>query len=331
MSWWNDLIALLRSLFIPEPPPEPQPEPGSPQPLQRRVLQIVFDPVVPETGGLLLHQVLGWNDPDDLARRFAADLRDISGGLADYQLVDRVAVDGWPVKVDGFCYDVASFLHCRHTGSGWHEPDGVDYQRLVADYRLIERVAAGEIDEVWMLGTPAAGFYESIMGGPNAFWCNAPVLARTDAAGRRFVIMGFNYERGVGEMLESFCHRVESHLEHAWRNHGVDPQRNLWRRFIRYEKIAPGQANCGNVHFAPNSVQDYDWGNRRYVTSHCDDWLNFPALSGLTRRVNCAEWGDGDIRAHHLWWLGHLPRAGGTTYGVSNNWWKFAVDPNTVH
>ena len=41
------------------------------------------------------------------------------------------------------------------------------------------------------------------MGGPDAFWCNAPPLKNTEAARRRFVIMGFSYERGVGETLSS--------------------------------------------------------------------------------------------------------------------------------
>ena len=36
---------------------------------------------------------------------------------------------------------------------------------------------------------------------------------RPGPAARRFVIMGYNYQRGVGEMLESFGHRSESILE----------------------------------------------------------------------------------------------------------------------
>jgi hypothetical protein len=131
-------------------------------------------------------------------------------------------------------------------------------------------------------------------------------------------------------MLESFSHRVESHLERAWRRYARDPERNLWHQFILYDKVAPGRAQCGNVHFAPNSERDYDWGNPRFVLSSCDNWLRFPDLSGAPRQVNCADWGNGDTRAHHLWWLLHLPRVAGSTHGVSNNWWQLAVDPNAV-
>jgi hypothetical protein len=160
------------------------------------------------------------------------------------------------------------------------------------------------------------------MAGPGAVWCNAPPLERTSAT-RRFVIMGFNYERGVGEMLEDLGHRAESILAHVFRNARGDA--NLWERFMRYDKTQPGRAECGNVHFAPNSVRDYDWGNSRFVPSRCDAWLSFPDLGGQPRRVNCAEWGNGDLRLHHLWWFRHFPHAVGVTDGVSNNWWEYVI------
>jgi hypothetical protein len=221
-------------------------------------------------------------------------------------------------------------MTCWRNRGGWHDPDAVDYREIIASFSLLQRVLSGEIDEVWLFGSPSAGFYESIMAGPGAFWCNAPELTGTGAAGRRFIIMGFSFERGVGEMLESCSHRVESCLEQAWRRWKGDASHNLWEQFIRYDLVAPGKANCGNVHFAPNSVRDYDWGNTRFVSSNCDDWLNFPAFTGSVRQVNCADWGNGDIRGHHTWWLEHLPRAAGQSYGVANNWWQFVVDPNTV-
>ena len=47
--------------------------------------------------------------------------------------------------------------------------------------------------------------------------------------------------------------------------------------------------------------------------------------------VECSEWGGGDMRLHHLWWLKHLPHVTGETYGVGNNWWEYlalARDPD---
>ncbi|MBZ0276235.1 MAG: hypothetical protein K8I60_08830, partial [Anaerolineae bacterium] len=207
-------------------------------------------------------------------------------------------------------------------------PDGVNYYRLLDDFDLIEKVNANQIDEVWLMGHPYGGYYESTMAGPGAFFCNSSPLSNTGSANRRFIIMGFNFERGVGEMLESYGHRAESIMEQVYR--GTVEANHLWRRFTRYDKTAPGQAECGNVHFAPNSDRDYDWGNTRPVPSRCDTWLNFPDLSGDPRTVESSEWGSGDMRRHHFWWMQHFPHVAGQTGAVSNNWWVYIADPNQV-
>src|SRR5262249_3410336 len=99
-------------------------------------------------------------------------------------------------------------------------------------------------------------------------------------------------------------------------------------RFTRYDAVAPGRAAVGNMHFAPNSVRDYDWGNTRRVSSECDDWLAFPRLTGARRQVDCHDWGDGDMRAHHLWWFERLPHAPGTTAGIPKEGRRYAAAPN---
>ena len=93
-----------------------------------------------------------------------------------------------------------------------HAPQGIDYQALLERFNVLQRIERREIDEVWVMGFPYAGLYESVMGGAGAFWCNAPPLPNTDTCKRRFVIMGFSYEREVGEMLHSYNHRCESIL-----------------------------------------------------------------------------------------------------------------------
>ena len=166
------------------------------------------------------------------------------------------------------------------------------------------------------------------MAGPGAFWCNAPPLKGTEHASRRFVIMGFNYERGVGEMLEDLGHRAESMLNKVFADQRGEA--NLWERFCRYDKTHPGRAEVGNVHFAPNSLKDYDWGNPRFVPSRCDLWINFPDLSGEPEQVNCQAWGNGDIRKHHRWWFERFPHIVGQSNGISWNWWEYVIDPNRV-
>ncbi len=99
---------------------------------------------------------------------------------------------GFPAKLDGFTYTAQTYLECWHSRREFHQPDAVDYMRLIQRFNILQRVHAADIDEVWLIAFPYAGYYESIMGGPDAFWCNAPPLANTGATGRRFVIRGFN-------------------------------------------------------------------------------------------------------------------------------------------
>jgi hypothetical protein len=294
-----------------------------------RTLLIVYDPVVDARSGKRLSEFMRWNRVEDLVRGFIADIQETSGGLGQYQILQRIDVDAFPAKVDGYHYDAQSYLNVIRSVARPYMPQEADYYAIIERFNILERIAQDEIDEVWVFNFPHAGFYESIMGGPGAFWCNAPPLRGTQAARRRFVIMGFSYERGVGEMLENMGHRAESILEKTFE--GLSGEDNLWKRFIRYEKTAPGGAAVGNIHFAPNSQRDYDWNNPRAVLSECDDWLrNFPNLKGEVRRVTSAEWGYGDTREHHKWWFRHLPRVGGSRNGINHNWWQYVMDPNYV-
>ena len=311
---WKGWYATMRGMSAPAATVEPS------------VLVINFAPVFPSRGNRPLHEVLTWNDPHILTDGIITDLADCSGGYVRYRVVEWVDVDGYPVKQDGFRYTNESYVACQEGGEQWHEPDAVDYHAILREYGIPDKVEGGEIDEVWLWGFPYAGFWESTLAGPGAYFCNSPPLEGVETS-RLFMTMGFNYERGVGEALESFGHRVESIMR---RVHGSwEPREtHAWNRFTLYDKVAPGKSGCGNVHFAPNSERDYDWGNERPVSSACDDWLEYPDLTGERRLVASEEWGGGDVRAHHRWWLAHLPRADGRTGGKLNNWWAYVTDFN---
>ncbi len=290
---------------------------------------VVYNPIV-DVSGLRLIDKMQWKNPDRLAAEFMQDLRDCSGGRLDYQIVQHIVADEFPVKLDGFQYRAHDYVNGFRTHSGLHQPDAVDYGALIKQYDVLARVKAGDLDEVWVFGGPYFGFYESTMGGAGAFFCNAPPIPGTSDCPRRFVVMGFSFERGVGEMLEDLGHRAESTMRQVYRYKAGDA--HLFDRFSRYDQVAPGQANVGLMHFAPNSQYDYDWGNSTPVPSCCDDWLAFPPLPDPPRfrKVTTKEWGGGDIREHHKWWFKRLPHANGATDGIANNWWRYVIDPNEV-
>jgi hypothetical protein len=289
---------------------------------------VVYDPVVDSASGVRLSQKMNWLRPEDLTAGYLADILEASAGLARYQVVQRLDVAEFPIKADGFRYTLQSYVDVLRGAVPPHQPDLVDYGEFLKKFNILQRVAANEVDEIWVFGFPFAGFYESTMGGAGAFWCNSEPLPNTSSCPKKFIIMGFSLERGVGEMHEAFGHRIEAIMERVYARSKTEA--NLWKKFIRYDKSHPGQSECGNIHFAPNSDRDYDWGNLRFVDSRCDDWYNFPNFKGVVKKVNCAEWGNGEIRAHHRWWMKHIPKAAGRTNNIANNWWQYILDVNRV-
>jgi hypothetical protein len=290
-----------------------------------RVLLIIYDPIMEPITRQKLSHTKGWYSIDSLLTNFISDIHETSYGLLRFHIVERIEINEFPQKVDGFRYDPSSYMEVLR-GTAPHQPEGVDYQSILTSFNIRQRVDDLQIDEVWIFAFPHAGFYESIMVGCDAYWCNAPPLKGNAVSKRRFIIMGFSFERGSGEMLEAFGHRAESMLSTLWEH--TKGEGNLFQRFSRYDRLAPGKAEVGTIHFAPNSEKDYDWGNQTFVPSRCEDWENFPAFENIIRKVNASEWGNGDIRLHHKWWLKHLPHVAGRLSGVANNWWQYIADPN---
>ncbi len=346
----SSLLGAIFKIFSKPKPPSPSrvvPPDNTMEPLRLvtvRVQMVVYDPVMDPATGVKLSQLMKWQSPDDLANAFIKDILETGGGKARYQITQRVELNEFPPKTDGYRYDAQTYLEVQKGLQPPRQPEGADYEAILTQLKVLPRIATRDIDEVWLFAFPHAGFFESTMGGAGAFWCNSRPMTWSSNCNRRFIVMGFSYERGVGEMLESFGHRAESLVAKvfncqdfvAWAyKQGrtpatVGPTLNLFQQFISFDQIAPGRANIGSIHHAPNSDRDYDWNNLRYVLSNCYDWDHFPKFQNDLRLVNAAEWGNGDIRAHHKWWLNHLPKAAGRTSGVANNWWQYIMDPNLI-
>lgn len=298
---------------------------GVPSSIKLRVYSIILNPFdVHKKKSLLTAN--NWQNPSELAEKLSQSLREVSNGLVDVEIVKRDELREWPALTDGFRYDWEQFSDVLTGKSKSHTPYELDYRDLLKKFDIPNLVSQNQIDEVWVFGFPYSGLYQSIMTGTGAFWCNAPPLKFPIR--RRFIIMGFSCDRGVGEMLEAYGHRAESIMAKTFE--AKRGKNNLWQKFTQYDIVHPGQANIGTIHFAPNSEKDYDWGNPRKVPSNCYDWLNFPDFKGDIREVNASEWGNGDIEKHHLWWFQHLPHTGGDAGGISNNWWEYICNPNNV-
>jgi len=246
--------------------------------------------------------------------------------------------------------DAANAWATQQNKNWWSYPGWInysfDYNRFVEDYNIPARVEAGEIDEVWVFSHPFAGMAESQMIGRSAFFCNSNPIIRNDS--RNFIVMGFNYERDVSEMLEDLGHRTESIMAATYGRWSTNPYYprflsqwprvptpfsalNLWEKYTLSAATVPefsgSVAECGSMHYAPNATdlttQEYRWDLSTTALAGSDTWLTFPALTGATRNINCSEW-NCDPRAYKKWWFTHLPKADGTNPdGKQNNWWKY--------
>ncbi|RMG42396.1 MAG: hypothetical protein D6718_13925 [Acidobacteria bacterium] len=309
------------------PPPGPAPPPGiDPDAVPSRALLFVFDPVMENKGGVRMHEAYGWFDPVTLTAAVTAELEAHSHGRAPIEVVETDIVDDYPFFEDGFRYDDATYDEAMRTGE-WHH-GRFDYARFVADAALAKRVERGSIDEVFVYGAPYFEMWESTMAGDGGYWCNSPPVEGVPSE-RLFVIMGWNYERGVAEALHSWGHRAESVLDHAYGPRTPD-RSTTWSAFCLIDAKAPGQGSIGDVHFPVNGLADYDYCNPRNVSSDADCWYAYPDLACPRRPVGCDDWSpfrEDPHREYLEWWYDHMPHvAGAGADRFLANWWRYLID-----
>jgi hypothetical protein len=144
-----------------------------------------------------------------------------------------------------------------------------DYNLIIQKFDLLQKVESAEIDEVWMFGGPYFGFYESRMVGRGAFWCNGPAIEQDC---RRFVIMGFNYERDVKEMVHDYGHRSESLLAKQFGS-----EMYLRKLYGQQPSFAPANAyerflgDLGTVHRKPGG-EEYGQDEFAWLAAMQPEW-----------------------------------------------------------
>jgi len=299
-----------------------------------KVALVLQDPVIDSTRMRRIHQVRGWDDPNELISQILEEFSISSDGVIHFEIVEKhddanifTKLDGQFMSIDTLAYFFRSSANMNVMKRLAEVENRIhfDYNAMVDAYDLDTKRNNGVINEVWVYAYPWGGMYESQLMGPGAFWWNSPPLAHP-GLDKLLSVMGWNYERGVAEAIHSFGHRAESALWKVygrWDLHAAEP--NAWELFTAIDKELPGKAQVGNIHYPPNGAADYDYSNTRYVISYADNWKRYPILLDQTRSINCAEWGNSQL-GYMRWWLNHLPRYTGVADGILNNWWHYMVD-----
>jgi len=296
-------------------------------PLRIKVLVLNYDPKVPSEGGKKLSEVFRWNDSRRLAGRYEQDLEYASGGALELEVVEWRDLDEIYAQKDGFRYTIEEYVRNRRAGKGWRENLEAGYPQILREQGVPDLIDAGKIDEVWIFSDHFFGLWEASMAGPGAFFINGGVYPEIKTV-RPFAFYGFNYERGVAEMLHNTSHRTEATMNRIYGEWKLQAPKNNWELFSANDRQSNGVAGVGTCHWPANAEKDYDYGNPRTVQSHGEDFLRYPKLTGENKPVSRTTWGRGERPDYHSdymrWYFGLLPRAPGwNADGRANNWWKY--------
>ncbi|OGK23453.1 hypothetical protein A3C25_02180 [Candidatus Roizmanbacteria bacterium RIFCSPHIGHO2_02_FULL_38_11] len=275
--------------------------------IERSIYLLNFNPIIESAGGVKLTEYKQWNDPDQITNALIPLFPQVSNSYVSYRIQERQEVDGIYVKPDGYQYTDESYLACIDRTGPCHSPDIIDYQRLFNDYNICSK----NVDEVWLWGGPYFGYFEY---NPVAY------------CGRTTFVMGFNYERGMGEALHNFGHRMEFvGINRVGDGNWQQNEANEWNKFSLID------GHCGNIHYPPGTIvgsEEYMYNKATSVNSDCEGYLSYPTGPFPVQSLTCNSWGCSQ-EGYVQWWLNHIPHNTSTTVingkTLYNNWWKYYV------
>jgi hypothetical protein len=189
---------------------------------------------------------------------------------------------------DTIIYNTPSPLIPNQSGSG-----AADYNKIINDNNLCNRLNNNEFDEVWLWADRTGGYWEAIMAGPAAqiFDTNGGPIIRQDC-NKAMHIMGFNYEVAVDQALHSYGHRIENTLARFWdgkHKHNALPG-DTYYSFAGhfYSTSSTNLGYVGNVHFPPNATAHYDYNNFQNQETFIRGWN--PQHNIPKSTTNCNAW-----------------------------------------
>lgn len=292
-------------------------------PITKKVLILEINPLL--SSGKRLSEQKGWGNPAIVEQSSISNIREVSGGYLNYMIVQRIVEDEFPIKEDGFRYSETMYFTCLSNTQTCHRPDTIDWYRFFNQYDICGKRNRGDIDELWIWAAPYFGVYETRLAGPGAFFYNSPPLQNTTCQ-KLLPIDGFNYERPE-EVLHNIGHRTESVMKYIYGS-WEQAETHAWNRFSLLNALTPGRAGCGNIHYAPNMVppNEGNYSSTQVAPSMCNDWFNYPTLTGTIEQIGCQAWGC-TKEGYYKWWFSHLPRYKGIgPDGKLLNWWHYVSD-----
>jgi hypothetical protein len=133
-------------------------------PLSRKAFLLVYNPVLSNGQDLITY--MGWMPVASMSQGIINSFLTSSQGALQYTIAQQVIANEWPAKVDGFRYTQTTYFQVWQNPSLAHTPPEANYDLIMDQYDICGKFNRGEIDELWLLGAPHFGFYESTLVGP---------------------------------------------------------------------------------------------------------------------------------------------------------------------
>jgi Carboxypeptidase regulatory-like domain len=293
--------------------------------IEPRVLVVIYDPMVtgPGAESERLSTSLSLEPPDALATRLLDTLQATTNGHVRPVVTAVKTSLGFPPSLDGFRYTEADYAACLADPQSCHAA-AADYAAISAEEELCDAVQTGNVDQIWMLGGAHFGF-------PASQQLVCPVQVDAQEIQKVLDVIGMSYGGGMAGVLAAYQAHSDTALRQVFGSGPSSVIDNPYGLFIQAQGSTPGAeaSGCGNLSFAPNSLDSQRFDDERVAPSYCDAFLRYPLLQPpLASAVSCVAWGCSE-QGYRSYWLSHLPKANWSdAKGKLNDFWRYILRPD---
>jgi hypothetical protein len=300
---------------------------SAPRILNERVLFVIYDPNMndPSDPAQRLSTTLGVEAPDVLAMRLTAQLETLTNGHVHHEVLPFRTSLVFPPLLDGFRYDAAGYQACLAESSQCNG-FAADYDAIEIEQELCSAVQSNNVDQIWLLGAEHFGFV-------NGRQLSCQVLEDEQYVTKTIDVVSLDYSRGFTSILFSYQLHAMIALQQVF---GVSPANataeapdNVFGLFTQARGRAPDitVSGCGDITFAPNTLEPNRFDQAFTMSSYCDSFLHYPRTAPLAAAVSisCTDWGCTEV-GFRGYWFSHLPRAPwADAQGKLNDFWRYLL------
>jgi hypothetical protein len=299
-----------------------------PRIINERVQVVIYDPTMVGSGAELtrLSTVLGVESPDALAMRLMDDLETWTRGHVHHEILPFKTSMAFPPTLDGFRYTQGSYEACLANAADCHAA-AADYDAIQIEQDLCNSVQTGNTDQIWLLGAEHFGF-----AGGKQLSCQVTEDGKSFA--KTLDVVQLDYHDGYASILASYQIFALGALQQVF---GVPPADataeaadNAYGLFVQSRGRArnAGASGCGDITFAPNSLQPNRFDDALSLLSYCDTFLHSPRAAApleVAQDLDCTAWGCTE-QGFRGYWFAHVPQGPWSdAQGRLNDFWRYLL------